>query len=91
MLSWSSTRYQSIHHVGKDREYFGNENKRQPVQLFDIVKIMNTAEAKTLRPTYFISEFTAKIATPPVNGEKLVKPATTACEVRFSEKMLYLP
>ena len=38
--------------VGKDREYFENKKKRQPVKLSDFIQKMNTAMAKTLNPSY---------------------------------------
>ena len=40
---------------------------------------MNTAKAKTIKPSYLVSEIIAKVAEPQVYGEKLVKPAVTAC------------
>ena len=48
--------------------------KRQPVQLFDFVKTINTAKAKTLKPGYLVSEFTAKFTASQVYGRKLVEP-----------------
>ena len=40
--------------VGKDREYFERKKKIQPVKLFDFVKKMSTANAKTLKPSYLV-------------------------------------
>ena len=65
--------------VGKDREYFENKKKRQPVKLFDFMQKMNTAKTKTLKPSYLVSEIIAKVAAPQVYGKKLVKPAMIAC------------
>ena len=65
--------------VGKDREYFKRKNKTQPVKLFDFVKKMNTANAKTLKSSYLVSEILAKIGAPQIYGEKLIKPAMLAC------------
>jgi len=65
--------------VGKDIDYFENLKKRQPVKLSDFVKKMNTAKAKTLKPSYLVSEIIAKVGAPQVYGEKLVKPAMIAC------------
>ena len=65
--------------VGKDWEYFENKQKRQPVKLSDFIQKMNTAKAKTFKPSYLVSEIIAKVAAPQVYGEKLVKPAMIAC------------
>ena len=65
--------------VGKDREYFENKKKRQPVKLSDFMQKMNTANEKTLKPSYLVSEIIAKVAAPPVYSEKHVKPAMIAC------------
>ena len=40
---------------------------------------MNTANAKTLKPSYLVSEILAKVGAPQVYGEKLIKPAMLAC------------
>ena len=65
--------------VGKDREYFERKKKTQPVKLFDFVKKMSTANAKTLKPSYLVSEILAKVGAPQFYGEKLIKPAILAC------------
>ena len=67
--------------VGKDREFFERKKKTQPVKLFDFVKKMSTgtANAKTLKPSYLVSEILAKVGAPQVYGEKLIKPAMLAC------------
>ena len=67
--------------VGKDMEYFENKKKTQPDKLPDFIQKMNTAQAKTLKPSYLVSEIIAKVASPQVYGEKLVKSAVTACQV----------
>ena len=64
--------------VGKDRECFERKKKTQPVKLFDFVKKMNTANAKTLKPSYLVSEIFAKVGAPQIHGEKLIKPAMLA-------------
>ena len=38
--------------VGKDKEYFENVNKRQPVKISDSIQMMNTAKAKILKYIY---------------------------------------
>ena len=65
--------------VGKDREYFERKKKTQPVKLFDFVKKMSTANAKTLKPSYLVSEIRVKVGAPQVYGEKLIKPGMLAC------------
>ena len=40
---------------------------------------MNTANAKTFKPSYLVSEILAKFGAPQVYGEKLIKPAMLAC------------
>ena len=60
-------------------EYFENKKKRQPIKLHDFIKNMNAAKAKTLKTSYLDSEIIAKVASPQVNGEKLVKPSIIAC------------
>ena len=65
--------------VGKDREYPKNVKKRQPVKLSDFIQKMNTAKAKTLKPSYLASEVIAKVAAFHVYVEMLVKPAMMAC------------
>ena len=60
--------------------------KRQPVKLSDFIHKINTAKGKTPKPSYLISEITAKVAAPQVNGEKLVKPAMIACEIEVQGK-----
>ena len=65
--------------VGKDRKYFERKKKTQPVKLFDFVKKMSTANAKTLKPSYLVSKILAKVGAPQVYGEKLIKPAMLAC------------
>ena len=65
--------------VGKDREYFERKKKTQSVKLFDFVKKMKTANSKTLKPSYLVSEILAKVGAPQVYGEKLIKPAMLAC------------
>ena len=65
--------------VGKDREYFENKKKRQPVKLSNFIQKTNTSKAKTLKASYLVSETIAMVAAPQVYGEKLVKPAMTAC------------
>ena len=37
--------------VGKDREYFERKRKTQPVKLFEFFKKINTANAKTFKPS----------------------------------------
>ena len=49
-------------------------------RLSGFVKTMNTVKAKTLKPSYLVSEVIARVAVHQVYGEKLVKPAMTACE-----------
>ena len=58
--------------VGKDREYFENEKKRQPVKLSNFIQKMDTAKVKTLKPSYFVSEIIDKVAANQVYGEKPV-------------------
>ncbi|XP_052825353.1 SCAN domain-containing protein 3-like [Octopus bimaculoides] len=65
--------------VRKGREYFENKKKIQPIKLPDFVKKINTEKAKTLKPSYLVSEIIAKVAAPQLYGEKLVKPAMIAC------------
>ena len=65
--------------VGKDRECFENKKKGQPVKLIDFVQNMNTAKAKTLKPSYLVSEMIATVGAPQVYGEKLGKSAMLAC------------
>ena len=65
--------------VCKDREYFENKKKRLSVKLSDFIQKMNTAKARTLKPSYLVSEIIAKIAAPQAYGEKLVKLAMIAC------------
>ena len=65
--------------VGKDREYYERKKKTQPVKLFDFVKKMSTANAKTPKPSYLFSEILAKVGARQVYGEKLIKPAMWAC------------
>ena len=65
--------------VGKDREYFERKKKTQPVKLFDFVKKMSTANAKTLKPSYLVSEILAKFGAPQVYDEKPIKPAMLTC------------
>ena len=55
--------------VGRDREYLENNKKRQPVKLSDFIQKMNTAKAKTPKPSYLVSDIIAKVAAPPVYGE----------------------
>ena len=76
--------------VGKHREYFKNEKKRQPVKLSDFIQKMNTAKAKMLKPCYLVSEIIAKVAAPQVYDEKLVKPAMISCANEDWEKILHL-
>ena len=76
--------------VGKDREYFKRKNRTQPVKLFDFVKKMNTANAKTLKPSYLVSEILVKVGAPQIYGEKLIKPAMLACASESLEKLLHL-
>ena len=64
--------------VGKDRECFERKKKTQPVKLFDFVKKINTAYAKTLKPSYLVSEIFAKVGAPQIHGEKLIKLAMIA-------------
>ncbi|CAI9724250.1 Hypothetical predicted protein [Octopus vulgaris] len=59
-------------------ERFENKKKIQPIKLPGFVKI-NTEKAKTLKPSYLVSEIIAKVAAPQIYGEKLVKPAMIAC------------
>ena len=40
---------------------------------------MNTANAKTLKPSYLVSEILAKVGASQIYGEKLIKPAMLAC------------
>ena len=40
---------------------------------------MSTANAKTLKPSYLVSEILATVGTPQVYGEKLIKPSMLAC------------
>ena len=40
--------------IGKCREYFEDKKKRQPVKLSDFIQKMNTAIAKTLKPSYLV-------------------------------------
>ena len=61
--------------VGKDKEYFERKKKTQPVKLFDLVKKMNTANTKTFKPSYLVSEILAKVGAPQI----LAKPAMLAC------------
>ena len=65
--------------VGKDREYFERKKKTQPVKVLDFVKKMSITFAKTLKPSYLVSEILAKAGAPQVYGEKLIKPAMLAC------------
>ena len=65
--------------VGKDREYFERKKKTQPVKLFDFVKKMSIANAKTLKPSYLVSEILAKVGASQVYCEKLINPAMLAC------------
>ena len=44
---------------------------------------MNTAKAKTLNPSYLVSEMIANVGAPHVYGETLVKLAMLACEMMF--------
>ena len=62
--------------IGKDRECFERKKKRQSVNLFDFVN--NSANAKTLTPSYLVFEILAKVEAPQVYGEKLIKPAMLA-------------
>ncbi|XP_014781353.1 SCAN domain-containing protein 3 [Octopus bimaculoides] len=74
--------HQKLRHplsVGNGREYFENKKKIQPIKLPDFVKKINTEKAKTLKPSYLVSEIIAKVAAPQIYGEKLVKPAMIAC------------
>ena len=83
----SMKKFKLLHHqkskhsssVGKDREYFEKKKKTQPVKLFNFVKKMNTANAKTLKPSYLVSEILAKVGASQIYGEKLIKPAMLAC------------
>ena len=50
----------------------------------------DTANAKTLKPSYLVSEILAKVGAPQVYGEKLIKPAMLACASESWEKMLHL-
>ena len=65
--------------VGKDRKYFENTKKRQPVKLSDNIQKMNNAKEKTLKPSYLACEIIANIAAPQVYGDKLVKTTMIAC------------
>ena len=47
---------------------------------------MNTAKAVTLKPSHSVSEIIAKVASPQVYGEKLVKLAMIACVNEFLRK-----
>ena len=40
---------------------------------------MSTANAKTLKPSYLVSEILAKVGASQVYGEKLIKPAMLSC------------
>ena len=40
---------------------------------------MNTANAKTLKPSYLVSEILAKVGASQIYGEKLIKPAMLVC------------
>ena len=40
---------------------------------------MCIANAKTLKPSYLVSEILANVGAPQVYGEKLIKPAMLAC------------
>ena len=40
---------------------------------------MNTANAKTLKPSYLVSEILAKFGATQIYGEKIIKPAMLAC------------
>ena len=40
--------------VCNDREYFGNKKKRQPVKQSYFIQKMNTAKAKTIKPSYLV-------------------------------------
>ncbi|CAI9715651.1 domain-containing 3-like [Octopus vulgaris] len=74
--------HQKLRHpsfVGKGREYFENKKKIQPIKLSNFVKKIDTEKAKTLKPSYLISEIIAKVAAPQIYGKKLVKPALIAC------------
>ncbi|CAI9724635.1 Hypothetical predicted protein [Octopus vulgaris] len=54
--------HQKLRHptsVGKGREYFENKKKIQPIKLPDFVKKINTEKAKTLKPSYLVSEIIA--------------------------------
>ncbi|XP_052821561.1 SCAN domain-containing protein 3-like [Octopus bimaculoides] len=67
--------HQKLRHplsVDKGREYFENKKKIQPIKLPDFVKKINTEKAKTLKPSYLVSEIIAKVAAPQIYGEKLV-------------------
>ena len=65
--------------VSKDREYFERKKKTQAVKLFDFAKKINITNAKTLKPSYLVSEILAKFGVLQVYGEKLIKPTMLAC------------
>ncbi|XP_029646257.1 protein FAM200B-like [Octopus sinensis] len=74
--------HQKLRHpssVDKGREYFENKKKIQPIKLTDFVKKMNTEKAKTLKPSYLVTEIIAKVAASQTYGEKLDTPAMIAC------------
>ena len=64
--------------VGRDKEYFENKKKRQPVKLSDFMQKMNTAKLMTLKPSHLVNKIIANVAAPLVYGAKLVSPAMIA-------------
>ena len=72
--------------VDKDREYFERKKKTQPVKLFDFVKKMSIANAKTPKPSYLVSEILAKVGASQVYCEKLINPAMLACASKVHRK-----
>ena len=58
--------------------------KRQAVKLSDFMREINTANAKTLKPSYLVSEIIAKVVAPQVHGERLVRPAVIGCSTSGS-------
>ena len=78
LINDSKKKVKLLHHqksqypssIAKDREYFERKKKTQPVKLFDFVKKMNTANAKSLKPSYLVSEILSKVGAPQVYGKK---------------------
>ena len=80
------------HQISKHPSSVGKERKKKtkPVKLFDFVKKMNTANAKTLIQSYLVSAILAKVGAPQVYGEKLIKLGMLACATKSGENMLHL-